>query len=76
MMTELLNLLVTDRVNDNPLRDIQVVQDVVLVMSHVRIGINRLPLEKWSKGNRLRTYRWLGLAVVRHVLEVVEHSAF
>ena len=33
-------------VNDNPLRDIRVVQDVVLVMSNGRIGMNRLPFGK------------------------------
>ena len=33
-------------VNDNPLEDIRVVQDVVLVMSNGRMGINRLPFGK------------------------------
>jgi len=33
-------------VNDNPLRDIRVVQDVLLVMSNGRIGMNRLPFGK------------------------------
>ena len=33
-------------VNDNPLQDIRVVQDVVLVMSNGQIGMNRLPFGK------------------------------
>ena len=33
-------------VNDNPLEDIRVVQDVVLVMSNGQMGVNRLPFGK------------------------------